>query len=100
MESKYSFADMNAEIGFYVNILNRAKVFPGYKMTQWKVINPTLQKIWVNRISPISLRAVDVTYKEITKKLFNKGEFPRNVTKLCNWCPYVNDCLFKDEAEY
>jgi len=97
MNNKYGFTDMNAEIGFYVNILNKAKVFPGYKMTHWKVINPTLRKIWLNRISPISLRAVDVTYKEITDKLFNKGEFPRNVSKLCDWCPYKDDCLFKEE---
>ncbi len=100
MDNKYSFTDMNAEIGFYVNILNKAKVFPGYKMTHWKVINPTLEKIWMNRISPISLKAVDVTYAEITGKLFNKGTFNRNVTKLCNWCPYVDDCLFKGEYEY
>jgi len=100
MDNKYTVTDMNAEIGFYINILNYARVFPGYKITQWKVINPTLERIWINSVSPISLRAVNSTYSEIVMKLKKGGEFERNISKLCDWCPYKDDCLFKGEQSY
>jgi len=102
MDNSYSFTDMNKEIGFYVQILNATNVFPNYKITHWKVVNPTLKKIWINKISPISLRGVEVLYKEITDKVITKGKFNRNLTPLCKYCPYVTPCMeeyYQQEAK-
>ena len=97
MDNPYALTDMNQEIGFYVSILRKANVFPDKKITKWKVINPTLKKIWINSITPISLRTVDSTLKEINNKLDNDGEFPRNEGVLCLYCPYASECLYGDD---
>ena len=94
MENKYSLTNMNQEIGFYAEILNKTNAFPGRKITHWKVINPTLKKIWIARISPVSLKAVNRTFNEIVDKLEQNGVFNKNEGILCNYCDYVNDCLF------
>ena len=98
MDKSYAFTAMNAEIGFYIQILNAAKVFPDYKLTHWKVINPTLQKIWYNKISPISLKGVEATYEEIVNKINKGGKYEKNPGVLCLHCPYLNDCLFDEEG--
>ena len=98
MDKPYVFTAMNAEIGFYVQVLRAAKVFPNNPITHWKVINPTLKKIWFNKISPISLKGVETTYGEITEKVINKGKFKKNPSVLCLTCPYLDDCLFDEEG--
>ena len=98
MDKSYAFTAMNAEIGFYIQILNAAKVFPDNKITHWKVINPTLQKTWYNKISPISLKGVDATYEEIVNKINKGGKWEKNPGVLCLSCPYLNDCLFDEEG--
>jgi len=99
MDKEQVVTKMNAEIGFYVQILNSIKQFPTYKITEWKVINPTLEKSWVNTISPITLRSVDQAYNALIQEVFNKGPFERNVTLLCRYCPYVSDCLYSNDYE-
>lgn len=98
MDKSYAFTSMNAEIGFYIQVLKGANVFPNNKITHWKVINPTLQKTWYSKISPISLKGVDVTYKEIVNHIKKGGKWEKNPGVLCLHCPYLNDCLFDEEG--
>lgn len=103
MSKSWAPTKMNAEIGFYARLLEEGKHYPDLKIKSWKVINPTLQKQWVNKISPITLRAVDNSILEIVKKITAEGTFrdkletlfPRTITPLCGWCPYALDCLDK-----
>jgi hypothetical protein len=97
MENKYAVTDMNAEIGFYVKIINSTNMFPNKKVTKWMVINPTLEKVWVNNISPVTLKVVDETFGIMVRKINNKEEFDRNIGVLCDYCPYVDDCLFENK---
>lgn len=102
MDNQYAVTDMNQEIGFYIQIINTANIFPNNKITEWKVINPTLKRIWVNRISPISLRTVERKYKEITDKVISKDKFPRNMGVQCKHCPFERECMdsyFEEEYE-
>lgn len=96
MDNSYALTEMNAEMGFYLKIIEDANVFPNNKVITWKVINPTLKKIWVNQISPMTIRSVDKTYQTIIDKIKNKKEFERNIGRSCDFCPYIDDCLFKE----
>ena len=103
MSKSWAPTKMNAEIGFYAQLIKEGKHYPDLKIKSWKVINPTLQKQWVNNISPISLRAVDKAVLEMVNKIVAPGTFrekletlfPRSITPLCGWCPYTEDCLDK-----
>lgn len=97
MDNKYAITDMNQEIGFYATILNDTDAFNGKKIKTWKVINPFHQRIWVNKISPVTLRAVDQTFNTMVDKILNKGTYDRNEGVLCNYCPYVTECLYGDD---
>ena len=99
LDKTWAATSMNAEIGFYVQILNAINYYPGYKIKEWKVINPTLETIWINKISPVSLKAVEKTFSTIVESIDNKGPFERTVSPLCRYCPYVEDCLFSDEID-
>ncbi len=98
MTNKYALSNMNQEIGFYAVLLRDSKAFPDREIKTWKVINPKLGKVWVNRISPISTRAVERTMSEIADKVSNGStkDFDKNISVLCNWCPYVEECLYGD----
>ena len=101
MSKSWAPTKMNAEIGFYARLIEEGKHYPNLKIKSWKVINPTLERQWVNNISPISLKAVDKTVAEIVDKIKTKGTFrdkldtvfPPTITPLCGWCPYTEDCL-------
>jgi len=103
MSKSWAPTKMNAEIGFYARLIEEGKHYPDLKIKSWKVINPTLQKQWVNKISPITLRAVDNSVLEMVNKIVATGTFrekletlfPRTITPLCGWCPYTEDCLDK-----
>jgi len=99
MEKTWAATSMNAEIGFYVIMLNTIKKYPDFKITEWKCINPTLKTIWVNKISPISIKSVNATYKTLTQAVFDKGPFERNITMLCRYCPYIDDCLLGENID-
>ena len=99
MDKTWAATSMNSEIGFYVIMLNTIKKYPDYKITEWKVINPTLETIWVNKISPISIKSVNTTYRSLTQAVFDKGPFERNITMLCRYCPYIDDCLLGDNID-
>jgi hypothetical protein len=92
MEIPDRLTSMNSEIGFYVQILNNTKVYPDDKITHWKVINPIHKKVWINKISPISLRTVEKVYADIVDRITNKKSFDRKVGPLCHHCPYMDDC--------
>lgn len=99
MEKQDAVTEMNAEIGFYVQILQMSNIFPKNRITHWKVINPLLKKVWLNKIHPVSLRGVDDKLREINKKLDTNGDFERNPSPLCDSCPYIDDCLFSNKEE-
>jgi len=99
MDKTWAATSMNSEIGFYVIMLNTIKKYPDFKITEWKVINPTLETIWVNKISPISIKSVNTTYRALTQAVFNKGPFERNITMLCRYCPYIEDCLMGSDID-
>ncbi len=92
MELPERITSMNAEIGFYTQLLKLAKVYPDYKITHWKVINPVLQKVWMNKISPISLRSVETVFADMVDKITKKKVFPKKISPLCHWCPYKVPC--------
>ncbi len=96
MEKTWAVTKMNAEIGYYVQILNKKKYFGDKKITHWKVINPTLREVWINRISPVSLRAVENTYAKMVDKILHKGQFVKNITPLCSYCQYMQPCFDED----
>jgi len=75
MNKTWAITKMNAEIGYYVQILNKVKYFKDKEIKYWKVINPTLQITWINKISPVSLRGVETTYAKMVNKIQSKGEF-------------------------
>ncbi len=83
---------MNSEIGFYVQILKLSKEYPDYKITHWKVINPVHKKVWMNKISPISLRSVETVFADMVDKIIKKKVFPKKISPLCHWCPYMKPC--------
>lgn len=107
MSKSWAPTKMNAEIGFYARLIEEGNYYPDLKIKSWKVINPTLEKQWINKISPISLRAVDKSVLEMVEKIVAKGTFrekletlfPRSITPLCGWCPYALDCLDKPYSE-
>jgi hypothetical protein len=92
MQKSDRLTSMNAEIGFYIQILKQMDEYKDFKITKWKVINPLLQKIWVNRVSPISLKTVESVYAKMTDMIINKKEFPKKVSPLCHYCPYEIPC--------
>lgn len=92
MEKPDRVTKMNAEIGFYATILRANKMFPEYNINSWKVINPTLRKVWVNKISKITLTSVDKAYARLCEMILQKEDFERNISDLCLYCPYVQDC--------
>ena len=96
MDKTWAVTKMNAEIGYYVQILNKENYFKGKKITHWKVINPTLKEVWINRISPVSLRAVENTYAKMVDKILHKGQFEKNITPLCSYCQYMQPCFDED----
>jgi hypothetical protein len=108
MEKQWAVTKMNAEIGFYAQILKFGNYYPDLKITSWKVINPTLQKQWVNKISPISLNSVDKVMSELEQKILAEGEaaskldtlFEATVTPLCGYCPYIKDCFYESNFDY
>ena len=108
MEKSWAPTKMNAEIGFYARLIEEGKYYPDMTIKTWKVINPTLQKQWVNKISPISLKAVDRTMLEMVEKILAPGDFrgkldtlfPPTQTPLCGWCPYIQDCLFESNFKH
>ena len=83
---------MNSEIGYYVQILKLSKKYPDYKITHWKVINPVLQKVWMNKISPISLRSVETVFSDLVDKIVHKKKFAKKPGPLCYYCPYMKPC--------
>lgn len=89
--------NMNLEIGFYVSIINKTNMFKDYTITKYKVINPTLQKIWIQDVDLKMIDNADRVYDEIVDKIVNKQNFERNISNLCDYCPYVDDCLFIDK---
>lgn len=101
MEKDWAVTKMNAEIGFYAKLLNEGNYYPGFKIISWKVINPTLERQWTNKISPVTLRSVDKALDSIVEKIEKEGEFrekldtlfPRTITPLCGYCPYIEDCF-------
>jgi len=99
MEQPNKVTDMNAEIGFYVTILNSIKVLRDLKITKWRVINPTLQKVWENTISKISLTTVNKNYTDLVERIINKGEFEKVIDDHCLNCPYVGPCVLSDPKE-
>ena len=92
MEKPDRVTSMNAEIGWYVQILKAIKEYPEYKITEWMVMNPALEKIWINKISPISLKAVENTYSKMIDMIIKGLKFPKNVGPLCDYCPYLEEC--------
>ena len=95
MEKPDRATKMNAEIGFYVSILQGINKYPNYNIKRWRVINPTLKKVWTNDISKITLTSVEKAYKRLVEMIMTKEEFERNISELCQYCPYMEDC-FKD----
>lgn len=108
MTKQWAVTKMNAEIGFYAQILKYGNYYPGFTIKSWKVINPTLEKQWVNKISPVSLRSVDNTLDEIIGKILKEGDpvdkldtlFPPTVTPLCGYCPYINECFYESNFKH
>ena len=100
MEKADRITSMNAEIGWYVQILNAVKQYPEYKITHWKVINPEIQKVWINKISPISLKAVEKTYSTMVNMIIKGLKFPKNVGPLCDYCAYLEECdpYYEDDS--
>ena len=92
MEKPDRVTSMNAEIGWYVQILKDIKEYPEYKITEWMVMNQALEKIWINKISPISLKAVENTYSKMIDMIIKGLKFPKNVGPLCDYCPYLEEC--------
>jgi len=97
MDKPDRVTSMNAEIGFYVTILQGINKFPKQKIIKWCVINPTLEKVWINSISKVTLTSVDKNYKSLVEKLVNKEPFEKNINDLCMYCPYFNQCLYNKE---
>lgn len=105
MEKDWAVTKMNAEIGFYAKLLKEGNYFPKMKIKSWRVINPTLEKVWVNNIHPATTKAVDKALEEIVAKIQEEGSFeykldtlfPRTVTPLCGYCPYVNHCFYESK---
>lgn len=83
---------MNAEIGWYIQILKAIKEYPEYKITEWMVMNPALEKIWINKISPISLKSVENTYSKMVNMIIKGLKFPKTVGPLCDYCTYLEEC--------
>jgi len=100
MEKADRITSMNAEIGWYVQILNAVKEYPEYKITHWKVINPEIQKVWINKISPISLKSVEKTYSTMVNMIIKGLKFPKNVGPLCDYCAYLEECdpYYEDDS--
>jgi len=100
MEKPDRVTSMNAEIGWYVQILNAVKEYPEYKITHWKVINPEIQKVWINKISPVSLKAVENTYSKMVNMIIKGLKFPKTVGPLCDYCAYLEECdpYYEDDS--
>ncbi len=92
MEQPNKVTGMNAEIGFYVTILQASNRFPNNNITHWKVINPTLRKVWRNKISKVTLTSVNRVYKQLCAMIIQKDEFQRNISDMCLRCPYLTPC--------
>jgi len=92
---------MNSEIGWYVNILNAIEHYPDKKITHWKVINPRLEKIWMNKISPISLKTVEKIYADMVNRIKKGLKFEKKTGTLCYYCPYLQKCdpFWEEEVE-
>ncbi len=90
--------DLRAEIGFYQQILNLTEDVKA-PVLYWKLINPTLQIVFEEKIPSQTLRAVQKTYRDIVTAVENDGPFPREISLLCLWCPYLNNCLYSKEEK-
>ena len=88
-----TLTSLRAETGWYAIILNKLKMYD-LPVTHWACINPMLKQYHVERFHSMSLKAVENQYNKLVKKIKAKGPFEKNLSPLCGWCKYSNDCLY------
>ncbi len=93
MSKDRTLTSLRAETGWYAIILEKLKLYDK-PITHWACINPMLKQYHVERFHAMSLKSVEKQYQKLVSKIKKQGPFERNLSPLCGWCKYSNDCLY------
>ncbi len=88
----YKLSDLRAELEWYHSILVKLDEFKDYNFTMWKMINPTLEIIHDGKFAITSQYAVNKNMGEIVEIIQGKREPKKNISMLCSWCPFKEEC--------
>jgi len=89
----YKLTKLRLELYWYKNIIERMKEFEGYTVTEWMMINPTLESVFSSKFSILTEKSLDTAVPLLADDI-NMPEPPdRNLNFFCHRCKYKQECL-------
>ena len=92
LNKSWTKSNIAQECGFYAIILNEAHLLDK-PVTHYCLINPTTKDYLINKLSPITIKAIKRHLDTIEQSLLNGGPWDRKMSMLCGWCPYRDPCF-------
>lgn len=92
-KKSYKLSKVRFELYWYKEILEHHPEFKDLELTDWMLINPTLETVFISKFSHLTKKAVDRLFDEM-KVVLNQDKPPaRKLNLYCDNCKFRNECL-------
>lgn len=97
-DNSVAISNLRSELYWYKSVMEEMEEFKGYKITGWRLINPTVGKIAQGKFVMQTKYAVDKQADKILKLLNGEEEPKLKVGMHCQWCDWMEECMaYKDK---
>lgn len=96
---KYKLTKLRLELYYYKEIIEHMEEFKGMTVSSWMLINPTIEKVFTSKFSPLTRSALYKKLPKVLSDINGEKEAERQLNFYCDSCRYKQECLIEPDRK-
>ena len=93
ISKSYKLTKLRLELYYYKKIIEQLPEFKDYRVTEWMLINPTTETVFISKFSILTDRTLETAIPLLAVDINSKEPPGRKLNFYCEGCKYKPECL-------
>ena len=89
----YKLTKLRLELYYYKKIIENLEEFKGYRVSEWMLINPTTEAVFISKFSVLTEKVLEESVPRLVKDINGEEPPARNLNFYCDNCKFKQPCL-------